>query len=233
MSSNKVLSYGDYILREFDVSILKGKDWLNDTLIGFYFEYLTNAASKQGQDAKQTGDNSERKGCQFVGPEVTQLLKLISKEEVPIVLEAVLQGMETQDYTLFAVNDSNSKIHEGHVGGTHWSLLIYSKVDKKFVHFDSIHKANDADAKLIVSKLSSFTANAQFTNHSFCKRQVNGYDCGCHVLRNAEVISEYVGARGDSLMNPTCPTSSPEEAADMRPKLLAVINGLTESKGDS
>lgn len=37
--------------------------------------------------------------------------------------------METQDYTLFAVNDSNSKIHEGHhVGGTHWSLLIYSKV---------------------------------------------------------------------------------------------------------
>jgi len=232
---DKVLSYGDYILREFDVALLKGKDWLNDTLIGFYFEYLSNSALKSEQFDKQTGDkdNSERRGCQFVGPEVTQLLKLISKEEVSIVLEAVIQGMDSKDFTLFPVNDSNSKIHNGHVGGSHWSLLIYSKADKAFVHFDSVQKANDSDAKLIVSKLSSFTAAAPFSNHPSCGRQENGYDCGCHVLRNAELISEFVAGRGTSIMCTSCPTSSPEEAAEMRPKLVALINKLKESNRDS
>ncbi len=32
--TDKVISYGDYIVRESDVTILKENEWLNDTLIG-------------------------------------------------------------------------------------------------------------------------------------------------------------------------------------------------------
>ncbi len=38
--TDKVISYGDYIVRESDVTILKENEWLNDTLIGkqnFFF----------------------------------------------------------------------------------------------------------------------------------------------------------------------------------------------------
>lgn len=33
-----LLSYHDSLLRESDVDLLKGSDWINDKIIGFYFE---------------------------------------------------------------------------------------------------------------------------------------------------------------------------------------------------
>ena len=33
-----VLSFGDSLLRRSDVELLRGCGWLNDRLIGFYFE---------------------------------------------------------------------------------------------------------------------------------------------------------------------------------------------------
>ena len=59
-----VLSFYDSIIRQSDVDILRGPQWLTDTLIGFYFEYLSNVAYK--------GENR----LLFIGPEVTQCLKV-------------------------------------------------------------------------------------------------------------------------------------------------------------
>jgi len=35
-----VLSFHDSLLRQSDVALLHGTEWLNDKLIGFYFEYV-------------------------------------------------------------------------------------------------------------------------------------------------------------------------------------------------
>ena len=35
-----VLSYHDTLLKQSDVSLLEGSNWLNDKIIGFYFEYV-------------------------------------------------------------------------------------------------------------------------------------------------------------------------------------------------
>lgn len=35
-----VLSYHESLLRRSDVDLLRGPNWLNDTIISFYFEYL-------------------------------------------------------------------------------------------------------------------------------------------------------------------------------------------------
>lgn len=64
MSFGKIiLDYGDSLIRESELQILKTNQWLNDAVIGFYFEYLSN----QCTDDK----------VMFYGPSVTQLLKLI------------------------------------------------------------------------------------------------------------------------------------------------------------
>lgn len=59
-----ILDYGDSLIRESEITILKTGQWLNDAVIGFYFEYLSN----------QSGDDNS---LMFYGPGVTQLLKLI------------------------------------------------------------------------------------------------------------------------------------------------------------
>ena len=59
-----VLSFYDSIIRQSDVDILEGPHWLTDTLIGFYFEYLSNVAYK------------DEARLLFIGPEVTQCLKV-------------------------------------------------------------------------------------------------------------------------------------------------------------
>lgn len=38
MADPIVLSYHDSLLKESDVSLLAGPRWLNDKIIGFYFE---------------------------------------------------------------------------------------------------------------------------------------------------------------------------------------------------
>lgn len=38
MGRTRVLSYHDSLITEDDVALLRDGEWLNDTLIGFYFE---------------------------------------------------------------------------------------------------------------------------------------------------------------------------------------------------
>ena len=40
MADRVVLDYKNSLLKESDIKLLQGSNWLNDTLIGFWFEYL-------------------------------------------------------------------------------------------------------------------------------------------------------------------------------------------------
>jgi len=62
-----VLSFFDTLVRVSDVDLLKGQHWLNDSLIGFYFEYLQKLKYKEFAELL------------FVSPEVTQCIKGSSK----------------------------------------------------------------------------------------------------------------------------------------------------------
>lgn len=57
----KVLSYGDVLLRRSDVELLEGPHYLNDQIIEFFFSYLT---------ANLT-DNSNSSRLLLVGPAIT------------------------------------------------------------------------------------------------------------------------------------------------------------------
>ena len=69
-----VLSFGDTIIRNLEMDILKSKQWFNDQIIGFYFEYC------------QLNKFPESR-LNFIGPEVTQCIKLMQTQELSIVLD--------------------------------------------------------------------------------------------------------------------------------------------------
>lgn len=112
MNSNlTVLSYNESLLRKSDVDLLKGPHWLNDTIISFYFEYLETEFFK-GNDS-----------FLFVSPEVTQCIKISPQGELHVFLNPLLEEKNPK-FIFFALNDNEQTEYSG---GSHWSLLAYSR----------------------------------------------------------------------------------------------------------
>lgn len=179
MSNKKklvVLNFHESLLRQSDVNLLMGPYWLNDQIISFYFEYLERIIFK----------NENR--LLFISPEVTQCIKIVPETEINIFLDP-LQANEKL-FIFFALNNNDEA---DSVGGTHWSLLVFSRPEKKFFHYDSMNSFNLENCKHLVKVLKTALncVEADFENVK-CLQQNNGYDCGIHVICNVDVISNHV-----------------------------------------
>lgn len=86
------------------------------------------------------------------------------------------------------VNNSEDRVKTE--TGSHWSLLLYTKCDNKFFHYDSLDGVNNTSAKVIVGRLSNYL---QIKTPAKLHKldgpiQTNGFDCGLHVILAAELI---------------------------------------------
>eukprot|EP00088_Acartia_fossae_P001911 TRINITY_DN1074_c0_g1_i3.p1 TRINITY_DN1074_c0_g1~~TRINITY_DN1074_c0_g1_i3.p1 ORF type:complete len:214 (+),score=18.53 TRINITY_DN1074_c0_g1_i3:178-819(+) len=174
--SDVVLSYGDALLRKAEIELLSGNGWLNDQIIGFAFEYIQNVACK---------DLSEQ--VVLIGPEVTQFVKLVSKDEISSILGSM--NLQDKDLIIFALNSMQDA---DRAGGSHWSLLVYSKWKNKWLHFDSCKGYNHVEANSLAAKVST-CLNSQSSKvpplvNVDCLQQKNGYDCGCFLIQHAQHI---------------------------------------------
>ncbi|VVC92141.1 unnamed protein product [Leptidea sinapis] len=120
-----VLSFHETLLHQSDIELLNGPYWLNDTIISFYFEYLEKVTFIKSPDIL------------FVPPEVTQCIKMVTPDEIKIFLEPL--KIEAKKFVFFALNDNSAP---DMVGGSHWSLLVYSRDENSFFHYDSMCGSN-------------------------------------------------------------------------------------------
>lgn len=167
MADDDVLvNYHNSLLRRSDVNLLRNAHWLNDQVIGFWFEYLENSIM----------DNSVCLVC----PEVSQFIKLGSPSDTPIFVDPL--NLSLRSLVLFPVNDS---MFLDHPGGSHWSLLVYDGLVKKYYHLDSLSGANLGHAKKIANNLH---LPYEEVVELKCTQQENSYDCGVFVCSNAENV---------------------------------------------
>lgn len=80
MSSRRVLSYGDILLRERDVQTLRPRCWLNDSILEFFLSYL----------AEEVLSEDDRKNVVLVGPSVTFWLRLCQGDDLKGSLRPLL-----------------------------------------------------------------------------------------------------------------------------------------------
>lgn len=172
-----VLNYHDSLLRNSDINLLEGPHWLNDNIIGFYFEYLDNHLY-----------TPDRKEMVFVSPPLTQLLKMTDPSQYDIFLEPI--GIHTSKFIFFPLSDMNNK---STAGGTHWSLLVFSKPERTCFHFNSIKNTNQSVASSFVNNFMQYMNCGSIKNLTEvnCPQQDNGYDCGLFVLCFADAVSSY------------------------------------------
>lgn len=208
-----VVSLEDSVLRESDLELLKGQHWLNDRVISFYFEYLHINKFE-----------SSNKIC-FISPEVSQFLKLAGSAEIPIFLEPL--SLEDKETILLAVNNASDPDRPG---GSHWSLLIFSRQALEFSHLDSAPGLNMCDAKQLARKLHAFLAKKiEGLKFDFVEmdvpKQTNGYDCGIHLLSHAEHATRHFLVYGNANgLDPLCP----EKVKVKRKEILKTVLEVKE-----
>ena len=207
MESDPVyLSYGDSVLRMSDLAILESHQWLNDRIIGFYCEYCQL-------------DKFRDKGICFIAPEVTQCLKLMDVQELSIILEPL--DLDTKTLLLFPLNNNQDP---GSAGGSHWSLLVFSMVNKTFHHLDSSQGFNDPEAKMFSAKLSKYFKVTPKLTRTTVTQQSNVYACGDHCLHNIDQVASRC-VEGQDMDNLSVSDSS-SDVKRIRPDLLSLIRSL-------
>lgn len=205
------LSYKDCLLRKNDVDVLRGPHWLTDLIIGLYLEYI-----EEQYELKKPR-------LLFISPELTQLMKLSSYQDYMFFFEP-LKGNQ-KDYIFFPLNN-NSKKDES--GGSHWSLLVFSKNEMACYHFDSCQGFNKSIAHEFAGKLMRFFY--QGPRGTFLEvqypQQDNSYDCGLYVLCGIDIITEAL-QKGKKI--PECRYDTLKELVlNKRKSLLELIDKLVE-----
>ncbi|XP_070492126.1 sentrin-specific protease 8 [Chironomus tepperi] len=207
-----IISYHDSCLYKSDIEILNSEtEWLNDRIISFYLDYLQH-------------EIYESKEILFLGSEVTQAIKMMGNpEEINAVILDPLNVKE-KNFLIFPIND-NSK---DQVGGSHWSLLVYSKSDNTFYHFDSSGSSN----YYVCSKLAKIIKSClKLSNEKIvqveCLQQNNSYDCGIYVLCHADSVCKAI-MKSNTLKD--IKKISYKTVLSKRSELLEIIKSIEDTK---
>lgn len=212
-----VLSYHESLLRRSDIAILLGPQWLNDQIISFYLEYLEHDRFASHKDTML-----------FVSPEVTQCLKMLPKSEISIFLDPL--GATDKLFVFFPLNDHQYDS----AGGTHWSLVVYSRPEQKFLYIDSAKGSNWSTSKRFAANVWEALGcdGATVTLDTVpCFQQENSYDCGIHVLFNVEKVAEHAANVGN--LADVREINDGERPVRKRQEILTLIEQLAEKKGKS
>lgn len=111
--------------------------------------------------------------------------------------KALLDPLHPHDKALvfFALNDNNT----ASVGGTHWSLIVYSRKEDTFYNYDSMNNFNMTTALKLHRILRKALKSQGDLFLQRCTQQQNAYDCGIHLLSNVENICNFFLRDGGSL----------------------------------
>ena len=160
-------------IKESDILLIRGKNWINDNLLTVWMKHLQQII--HGKNEKLL----------FVLPTITQMLKIGDTKDI----NKTLNSLEAwwKEYIIMPVND-NSVDKEG---GNHWSLLVYSQYDDTWYHFDSLQGSNLKHARRLVSRMNPYLSNKIQPTlvESCCTQQNNNYDCGAFVMVHAKMAA--------------------------------------------
>jgi sentrin-specific protease 8 len=95
-------------------------------------------------------------------------------------VRSALPDFSKATHIFLPIND-NRNVNQAE-GGSHWSLLLVSKIDAVAFHYDSLNRSNYHEAKLAARVLSQVLGlPLQFLHLEDTPQQENGSDCGVYV----------------------------------------------------
>lgn len=146
--------------------------WLSDNTLRNYFSILESKFSLLS------------KSCYIVNPVISHIVKNITDFE-HFLLE---EDLGEYNYLIFPINDSQTL---NSPSGTHWSVLVLDKPQKKFLYMDSSKSPVLFHAKTVAHKIIDYlelkSQNIEFVHVPF-PNQLNGYDCAIYMIYAVESL---------------------------------------------
>ncbi|XP_024527599.1 NEDD8-specific protease 1-like [Selaginella moellendorffii] len=176
----RVLSYGDVLLRRCDVELLRPPNFINDHIIDFFFSYLSSSGSSD---------------VLLVSPSTSfWITNCADARDLAPALAAL--NLRDRQMLLLPINNSADVEYRSSHGnlerGSHWSLLIFHRPSNSCLHFDSLDGANDRYARSLharVSELVGSGSKPRFVSAA-TPQQENGHDCGAYVMAIAAAVKK-------------------------------------------
>ena len=176
---NKEMNVWDFKVMNISkesLTSLENTQWVDDDIIKI------SLALKQ-KEVNKTTDK-----ILFVSPSITQLIR-VSKDKTDTKETLENLQINEKDWVFYPVSNNNRVTEPG--GGTHWSLLVYSRLKNVYYHHDPIHPMNDMHALELINKISSADSRFSITKENVkSPQQKNGYDCGPYIMLFANKIAD-------------------------------------------
>jgi sentrin-specific protease 8 len=167
------LSYHDVRLMREDIQTLKN-DWLTDNVISFWEEYLEHEYLSKLEHANII----------LLRPSMSFMLL---QTPDPRSLRDALPNFTKATHVFLPINDCRN-VTEAE-GGSHWSLLVVSIVDRIAFHYDSLPPGNRMEAATITMKLGVLlNCPIRFVHLEDAPQQENSSDCGVFVCLNMRCL---------------------------------------------
>ena len=176
--------YFDTVVDIQEIDILKNKfAWINDNIISFTYEYSCHVTFK---DSKFL----------FIDPPTVFFWGNVL--DAPDILSNDLRILDAFDKRIIFFPLNNNADTE-RIGGTHWSLLVYTEKTQSFTFYDSLTSSGmSKDAiKLAQAIAKALEVPLQFSEE-YCPQQHNAIDCGLFLICVTEFLcKKYLGATED------------------------------------
>ncbi|XP_055338394.1 sentrin-specific protease 8-like [Paramacrobiotus metropolitanus] len=200
-----ILSFFDTLIYRRDVDLLDGKHWINDVIIGFYNEYLEKYVYSEN-----------RADICFVHPDVVFACSVSTDAAASDITKDL--RLAEKSYVFLPLNNNE---HVDAAGGTHWSLLVYNRLENTFFYLDSWmgHSMKTAkEVAAIMEKALGILERPKF-QYLDVPQQANGFDCGMYVICFSEALAaSYIKGTPQQLEHIT-----PSFVAEKRKKIRDLI----------
>ncbi|KAG0565417.1 hypothetical protein KC19_8G188800 [Ceratodon purpureus] len=224
----KVLNFGDVTLRRSDVERLQHPEELNDQIIEFFFEHLTSKLLENRID----GDQRSPRPLLLVGPSQTYWLLHCPPESLHESLSPM--ALPERQMIIFALNDNPDPTMAE--GGCHWSLVVYSRPQNTFEHYDSLGGLNAGVAQRFVNKIKSHlgkgASQAKLKDRE-TPQQNNAYDCGIYVMKISQLLcnafeQQQRAVTFEDIVGPLRTQITPASVEEMRASTVKLILELAK-----
>ncbi|XP_047311970.1 NEDD8-specific protease 1 [Impatiens glandulifera] len=220
-TDNIILSHNDAILRQSDLDILSGPEFLNDRIIEFYFSYLSSFHHHPSEEVL------------LVSPSISfWILNCPDKDSLGDFLAPL--KLADKKLVIFPVNNNDDvTVAEG---GSHWSVLIFHRNARVFVHHDSYGGFNNVHARNLHSNVYSHMGISSKYLVAETPQQMNGYDCGIYVCAITRTVIEWFYSNvipvklTDLWLYVVSEQVTPSVTSNMRKEILELVQCLMFEK---
>ena len=218
-----VLEYYDVAVFGEDMEAIKD-DWLTDTAIEFWQEYLERERLPMSKHGRQVA---------LLRPSIAFLFASIAAQAGEVDDSLLPDGFLDAAYVFVPVTD-NSDLSKA--GGSHWSLMLFGVREEAAYYMDSLPTSR---GDKFIDTHQYCKAMCQIFGRRFrpvlvpTPKQANGSDCGVHVLMETDIVLDRIMQnmqKGAPLGELTL-MDEKLDASAYRQKLLDHIDSLARTRG--